>query len=78
MLGYQKLKENNYLKTISKGREIFSPANKFSHVNSIGETAGYAFAYRDQQDEKIILQSEHNAIHVVTRPNTIVELTSSN
>src|SRR5574343_392705 len=57
---------------------LFSPANKFTHVNSIGETAGYTFAYRDQQDEKIILQSEHNAIHVVTRPNAVVELTSSN
>ena len=57
---------------------LFSPANKFSHCNTVGETAGYVFSYRDAQDEKIILQSEHNAIHVVTRPNTIVELTSSN
>ena len=57
---------------------LFSPANKFSHCNTVGETAGYVFSYRDPQDEKIILQSEHNAIHVVTRPNTIVELISSN
>jgi Phage major capsid protein E len=55
----------------------FSPANKFSHVNTIGEAA-YVFSYRDPSDEKISLQSEHNALHLIRRPAAVVELTSSN
>lgn len=55
----------------------YSPANKFSHVNTLGEEA-YAFSYRDAQDEKIVLQSEHNAIHLVRRPQAVVRLFSSN
>lgn len=55
----------------------FSPANKFSHVNTIGEAA-YVFSYRDQSDEKITLQSEHNALHLIRRPAAVVELVTSN
>jgi hypothetical protein len=55
----------------------FSPANKFSHVNTLGEQA-YVFSYKDATDEKITLQSEHNAIHVVRRPQSVVKLISSN
>lgn len=55
----------------------FSPANKFSHVNTIGEEA-YVFQYRDQKDESILLQSEHNAIHLIRRPGAVVRGFSSN
>ncbi len=55
----------------------YSPANKFSHVNTLGEEA-YVFAYRDQMDEQITLQSEHNALHLVRRPATVVRLFTSN
>ena len=49
----------------------FSPANKFSHVNTLGEEA-YAFTYRDPKDEQIEIQTEHNAIHLIRRPQAIV------
>lgn len=55
----------------------FSPANKFSHVNTIGEQA-YVFQYRDQKDEAITLQSEHNALHLLRRPGAVVRGFSSN
>jgi hypothetical protein len=55
----------------------FSPANKFSHVNTLGEEA-YVFSYKDAQDEKITLQSEHNALHFVRRPAAVVRGFSSN
>ncbi len=55
----------------------FSPANKFSHVNTLGEQV-YAFSTRDLSDEKITLQTESNALHLVRRPQAVVELTSSN
>lgn len=55
----------------------YSPANKFSHVNTIGEAA-YVFSYRDPSDEKITLQSEHNALHLIRRPAGVVELVTSN
>ncbi len=49
----------------------FSPANRFSHVNTIGEEA-YVFSFRDPGDSKITLQTEHNAIHFVRRPAAVV------
>ena len=55
----------------------FSPANKFSHVNTVGEQA-YVFQYRDQKDESILLQSEHNALHLIRRPGAVVRGFSSN
>lgn len=55
----------------------FSPANKFSFVNTLGEQA-YVFSYRDGADEKITLQSEHNALHLVRRPAAVVRAFSSN
>lgn len=55
----------------------FSPANKFSHVNTIGEAA-YLFSYRDAMDEKIVLQSEHNALNLIRRPSTVIRAFSSN
>lgn len=55
----------------------FSPANKFDFVNTLGEEA-YAFTYRDAKGEKIELQSEHNALHLLRRPQVVVQLTTSN
>ena len=55
----------------------YGPANKFSHVNTIGESA-YAFTYRNPTDEQITIQSEHNALHLVRRPQAVVKSTSSN
>ena len=55
----------------------FSPANKFSHVNTLGEEA-YAFTTTDASDEKITIQTEHNALHLVRRPACVVRLYSSN
>ena len=53
-----------------------SPANKFSHVNTLGEEA-YAFTYRSPQDEQIVIQTEHNALHLVRKPQAVVRMFSS-
>jgi hypothetical protein len=55
----------------------FSPANKLSLVNTLGQEA-YAFQYRDPKDEGLILQTESNQLHLVRRPATVVRLNSSN
>lgn len=55
----------------------FSPANKMSLVNTLGQEA-YVFQYRDQKDEGLLLQSESNHIHVVRRPAVLVRGFSSN
>lgn len=55
----------------------FSPANKFSHVNTIGEEA-YVFTYRDPKDSEIVLQSESNFLNLVRRPQAVVRLYTSN
>lgn len=55
----------------------FSCANKFSHVNTLGEEA-YVFEYRDQMDEKITLQSESNFLNLVRRPASLVRAFTSN
>lgn len=49
----------------------FSPANKFSHVNTIGEES-YMFTYRDQRDAQITVETEHNALHLIRRPAAVV------
>lgn len=55
----------------------FSPANKFSHVNTLGEEA-YAFTYEDGKDEAISVQTETNFLNLVRRPQAIVRGFSSN
>ena len=55
----------------------FSPANKFSHVNTLGEEA-YAFVYNGVTDESVNIQTEHNALHLVRRPQAIVRAITSN
>lgn len=58
-------------------KTYFSPANKFSHVNTIGEQA-YVFTYRDPKDSEIVIQSEANFLNLVRRPQAVVQLTTSN
>jgi hypothetical protein len=55
----------------------FSPANKMSLVNTLGQEV-YVFQYRDPKDEGILLQSESNQLHLVRRPATVVRAFSSN
>ena len=55
----------------------FSPANKFSHVNTLGEEA-YAFTYRDPKDEQIQIQTESNFLNLIRRPAALVRLFTSN
>ena len=55
----------------------FSPANRFTHVNTIGEEA-YAFTYRNPTDTEIQIQTESNHLSLVRRPQVLVKLTTSN
>lgn len=55
----------------------FSPANKFSFVNTTGEEA-YVFEYPSQTDEDIVLQSESNFINMLRRPQIVVRGYTSN
>jgi hypothetical protein len=55
----------------------FSPANKFSHVNTLGEQA-YVFTYKDPTDTQIQIQSESNFLNLIRRPQAVVKLTTSN
>jgi len=54
-----------------------SPASKFGSVNAVGEPL-YAFTYYDMRDEKIVLQTEQNMMNLVTRPQGVTRLFSSN
>lgn len=49
----------------------YSPANKLDLVNTLGEEA-YVFSYRDPKGSKIEIESEHNAVHLIRRPQAIV------
>jgi len=54
----------------------YSPANKFSHVNTLGEQA-YMFTYRDPKDSKIDIETESNFINLIRRPSVITRAFSS-
>lgn len=58
-------------------KTYFSPANKFSHVNTIGMEA-YAFTYRNQTDSEITIETETNMLNMLRRPQLVVRLFSSN
>jgi len=58
-------------------KTYFSPANKFSHVNTLGEAA-YVFTYRNPTDSEITIQSESNFLNLIRRPQAVVQLTTSN
>ena len=62
--------------TMDTFKSHFSPANKLSLVNTLGQEA-YVFQYRDPKDEGILLQSEHNHLALVRRPATVVRAHSS-
>jgi len=49
----------------------YGPANKLDLVNTLGEEA-YLFQYRSPKGDKIELESEHNAIHLMRRPACVV------
>jgi len=55
----------------------FSPANKFSYVNTLGEPA-YVFTYRSPNDSEITIESESNFLNLVRRPQAICRLYTSN
>lgn len=55
----------------------FSPANKFSHVNTLGEEA-YVFQYRGSKDDKIDIESESNFLNLIRRPAAVVKGITSN
>ncbi len=55
----------------------FSPANKFTHVNTLGEEA-YAFTYKDPRDSEITIETESNYLNLIRRPAALVKLTTSN
>lgn len=54
-----------------------SPSEKMSDVNTIGREL-YAYQYMMPKDEGIEIQTESNVLNVVTRPQCIVRLYSSN
>jgi len=58
-------------------KTYFSPANRFSHVNTLGEEA-YAFTYRDPKDVEIQIQTESNFLNLIRRPAAVVKVTTSN
>lgn len=51
-------------------KTYFSPANKFSFVNTTGEEA-YVFEYPGSKDEEIVLQSESNFANMLRRPQIV-------
>lgn len=54
----------------------YSPANKLDLANTLGEEV-YLFEYRDPKGTKVELESEHNALHLVRRPQAIVRATKN-
>lgn len=49
----------------------FSPANKFEHVNTLGEEQ-YMWTYRGPKDDKIEVQTESNFMNLIRRPQAVV------
>lgn len=58
-------------------KTYFSPANRFSHVNTLGEQA-YVWTMRDPNDTEITIQSESNFINLIRRPQCVVKCLTSN
>jgi hypothetical protein len=63
--------------TVDMFKTFFSPANRFSHVNTLGEEA-YAFTYRDPKDVEIQIQTESNFLNLIRRPAAVVKVKTSN
>lgn len=68
--------EAYYLPVGTQGtfKTYFSPADKWDLVNTVGEEA-YVFTYEDPKGTATYIESEHNAIHLVTRPQVVVKAT---
>lgn len=58
-------------------RTYFSPCNRFSHTNTMGEPV-YLFETADQKGQSIDLDSESNFVNALLRPQLVVEMVSSN
>lgn len=58
-------------------RTYFSPANRMSLANTLGENL-YLFEFADPKGTKIELESESNFVNCLLRPELVIELTSSN
>lgn len=65
------------LGTVDTFKTLFSPAQKFDLVNTVGESA-YVWTYRDSKNTKIEIESESNFINFLRRPNAVTKLYSSN
>jgi hypothetical protein len=55
----------------------YGPANRFSHVNTLGEEA-YVFSFKNATDTEIALQSESNFLHLIRKPQAVIKLLTSN
>lgn len=58
-------------------KSFFGPANKFSYSNVLGQEA-YAFRYDSANDETITLEGESSFLNLMTRPQAVLRLYSSN
>lgn len=53
-------------------KSFFGPANRFSHVQTLGEPA-YVWVFRNPTDTEITIQSESNFLNLVRRPQCVVK-----
>lgn len=58
-------------------KTFYGPANKFEFVNTMGERM-YMFEYPSDRGDKIELETESNFVNVISRPQTVIRLYSSN
>lgn len=58
-------------------KTFFSPANRFSHLNSLGEEV-YVWTFRDQYDAEITIQSESSFLNLIRKPQCVVKCLTSN
>ena len=56
---------------------VYGPANRFSHVQTLGEPV-YVWAQKSPDDTEITIQSESNFLNILRRPQAIVRYFSSN
>ena len=54
-------------------KTYYGPANRFSHVNTLGEQA-YVWTFRNPTDTEIVIQSESNNLNLIRRPQAVVKL----
>ena len=54
-------------------KTYYGPANRFSHVNTLGEQA-YVWTFRNLTDTEITIQSESSFLNLIRRPQAVVKL----